>query len=1080
MKERNRKRFGLRSGFVSLIVGLSLLSATHAQEKAAVSSSATVSSGAAVLAYREAANFQNNGALEVAVEEWQKFLKNFASDPLAAKAQHYLGMCQLQLKNYPAAAEAFAAVAAKYPKFELLEETLFDLGTSQYAMARGGQAAQYDAAAKSFGTLLEKYPASKHADEAWFYRGEALYAAGQKEEAAKAYQQLVNQFANSKWRGEALYAWGVAEEELGHSRAAVEQYEAFLREFRQQPQAGDVKLRLAESLLKAGDAERAAGMFSELAADPNNAAADRALFRQAFCYAKLDRGADAAAAFARLAEKYPASKQAAEATLLAGRLFYRGGQLDEAKDWLEKGSRLPGNAAAEAAHWQCRILLKRGEAQKAATVAADQLARHADAPFAANLRLDEADALYEMPERREESLALYAKFVNDFPQQELAAQALYGAAFTALKLSRYEEALQYAERFLKTYAKSDLKADVEYVGAESNLQLKKYDAAGQNYRQLVAENPQHADADIWRVRIGLVSYLKKDYAATIAALSPVAGNLKSVEARAEAFFLVGASQFHENRFAEAKKSLSESLQSSPKWRQADEALLLLARAEAKAGENKLAIRDAQQILTEYPTSKLLDEVHYRLGEWNAAAGDLEAAIHEYDAVAAKFADSLFGPYALQGKGWAAYKQKDFAGAKDAFSQLIEKSPPNAFIADARYGRALCSRQLGDNRAAIADLNVVLQTNPEAARRADALFERGLAEVAAKDFAAASSSFEELLKSNPKYSSADQALYEIGWALKSEDKPVEAAKAFERLAKEYGDSPLAAEAWFHVGEDRYEGKEFGEAAVAYAKVRTAKRSGELAEKAAYKLAWAEYEAAKYADAERHFGEQMKEFPRGPLAADAAFMKGECLFRLEKYEEAEAAYAVALKSQPQSPTGQGMLLLHAGQTAAQLKKWDKSAAILAQLLETQPDSPLVAVANYELGWAKQNLKQLDEAQNYYETAATKSKGTVGARARFMRGELFFAAKKYNEASKEFQRAMYGYGGDQATPETKNWQAKSGYEAGRCAEVQISTVKDAAEKKKFVGEAERCYRFVVESHPGHELAEISKKRLGALGKL
>src|SRR5690348_15929676 len=122
MKERNRKRFGFRSGFVSLIVGLSLLSATHAQEKAAVSSSATVSSGAAVLAYREAANFQNNGALEVAVEEWQKFLKNFGGDPLAAKAQHYLGMCQLQLKNYPASAEAFAAVAAKYPKFELLEE----------------------------------------------------------------------------------------------------------------------------------------------------------------------------------------------------------------------------------------------------------------------------------------------------------------------------------------------------------------------------------------------------------------------------------------------------------------------------------------------------------------------------------------------------------------------------------------------------------------------------------------------------------------------------------------------------------------------------------------------------------------------------------------------------------------------------------------------------------------------------------------------------------------------------------------------------------------------------------------------
>ena len=33
------------------------------------------SSSEAVLAYREAANFQNNGAFEVAAEEWQKFLE---------------------------------------------------------------------------------------------------------------------------------------------------------------------------------------------------------------------------------------------------------------------------------------------------------------------------------------------------------------------------------------------------------------------------------------------------------------------------------------------------------------------------------------------------------------------------------------------------------------------------------------------------------------------------------------------------------------------------------------------------------------------------------------------------------------------------------------------------------------------------------------------------------------------------------------------------------------------------------------------------------------------------------------------
>ena len=179
-------------------------------------------------------------------------------------------------------------------------------------------------------------------------------------------------------------------------------------------------------------------------------------------------------------------------------------------------------------------------------------------------------------------------------------------------------------------------------------------------------------------------------------------------------------------------------------------------------------------------------------------------------------------------------------------------------------------------------------------------------------------------------------------------------------------------------------------------------------------------------------------------------------------------------------ESLTLLHAGQTAAQLKRWEDSVNILSQLISKRSDTPLLAEALYELGWAKQNLGKNDEALANYEAAATKSRDQVGARARFMRGELLFADKKHDEASREFQRAMYGYGGDQATAETKNWQAKSGYEAGRCAEVQIAAAKDSAARQKHLADAKRCYTFVAEKHPEHELAAEAKKRLAALSKL
>jgi TolA-binding protein len=211
-----------------------------------------------------------------------------------------------------------------------------------------------------------------------------------------------------------------------------------------------------------------------------------------------------------------------------------------------------------------------------------------------------------------------------------------------------------------------------------------------------------------------------------------------------------------------------------------------------------------------------------------------------------------------------------------------------------------------------------------------------------------------------------------------------------------------------------------------------------------------------------------------------MKAECLFRQEEYEAAWPAYQAALKTKASSPTIAALTRLHAAQSAAQLKRWDEGVPLLTAMIKQQPESPLLAEAHYELGWARQNLGKTQEAAADYEIAATKSRDQVGARARFMLGELRFTEKKHADAIREFQRAMFGYGGDEAAPETKNWQAKSGYEAGRCAEVLIGATADDAARQKHFADARRFYTFVAEKHPDHDLAAEAKKRLEALAKL
>jgi TolA-binding protein len=1039
------------------------------------------SSAEAKTLYADAANLQNNGAFDLAVEEWQKFLKEFAKDPLAPKAKHYLGVCLMQQKKYPEAVAAFDAVQKDNPKFELLEDTLLNLGWSQYQLALKDKSL-LPTAADSFTALLDKFPEGKFSDQALYFLGEANYQQGKKAEAAAAYSRLVKEQEKSPLRCDALYALGVAQEELGKYPEAGAAYDLYLADCAKNELVTEVRMRKAETVLQAGDFAAAEKAFGEVAAVKDFALADHALYRQAFCLTKLDKFLEAGALYARIVAMFPKSERVniADAALAAGRCFYRGEKLDDAAKWFDQAIADGGAGAAEAAHWRARIYLRNKQPQKASDLAVKFLPAAGTGEYAAKLRMDQADALYETPEKRGESVALYAKIAADHPQDELAPQALYNAAYTALELKKYDDGQKFAAEFLKSFAGDKLVPDVKYVQAECFLQQNKAAEAEAVYTDLTTNYAQHAEIGTWRLRHALSLYLQKKYDAVVALLSPQLAQLKTAQQTAEAQYLIGISQFYADKFAEAEAALTAALAAAPQWRQADETLLVLSRAQRKLDKNAAAVASIEKLLKDFPASKLADQAHYRLGEYFYAGDDFKQAAAEYQTVAAKFPESTFVPYALYGEGWSLLKQKDYAGANKAFDALLAKFAEHQLAAETHFARAMSRRNAGNFPGAVEDAAAFLKTNPAPEQAADALYEKGLAEVGLKKNDAAAATFEKVLEVNPKYAGVDKVLYELGWANKSQKKEQEALAYFARLANEHPDSPLAAEAYFHVAEDRYDQKQYADAAKIYQLAKAKANGGELGEKATYKLGWANFQQKQYAPAFEQFSEQVTKYGTGPLANDARFMKAESLFREEKYEEAWPAYQEAVKNPASTPAMEVLTLLHGGQSASQLKQYGDALKLFAAIPEKFPDTPYLPEAMYESGWAKQNLNKIADAQQDYAFAAEKSRAEVGCRARFMLGELLFEQKNYAEAIKEFQRAMYTYGGENAAAETKNWQAKSGYEAGRCAEVQIASAKDAAAKAKLIAEAKKFYGFVAEKHSTHETAGEEKKRLAALAKL
>ncbi|MCE9606546.1 MAG: tetratricopeptide repeat protein [Planctomycetia bacterium] len=1027
-----------------------------------VAQAQTPASSAANLQFNTAGGLHNRQAFDLAADEWAKFIQSFPQDKRVAEASHYLGICKLQTKDYAGAIAAFERLIALDPKFELIASSRLYLGMAQFNAAQAGKAELFAAAEKTLAALLTSHPTGKHLPQTVYFEAEALYAQNKKAPAADLYRRFVTEFAADPLLPDALYALGVTLDELGRGAEAQAAYVEFLTKFPKHALRVDVDVRRAELLSAAGDLDAAEKIFASAAATPGYDAADYALLRQAGCLYDRKRFAEAAAVYDALPKSFPGSQYKAAALLAAGKSDYFAGNYPAVAAKLAPLADGKGDAAAEASHWAGRALLKSKQPADAALRFAAALRNSPASKFAPQLMLDLADALYEQPERRAESLAAYKAVYEKFPADPLAPQARYLASFMALELGRNDEARDLAVAFLKLPAGTgaNLRNDVLYINAEALLRAGKHESAVTAYDELFAAVPtQHADRAKWIVRRALALSLAGKHAGVIDSLAKQADLLGDPALKSEARHLLGLSRQATNDYAGAIADFRAALQAAPERLGSDDTLLALAETNRLAGNAAGAQAALSEFLAKYPKSRLRDTAEYRSAELAYAAGDLKGAEAAYRRVLDGYPQSTLVPYARYGLSWALIGQGDAAGAITALDGLLKSAAPAELAAKARYARALAHQQLEHFDLAIADLNEFLKSKPTGKDLTDAYYVLGLCQEGIGKNTDALATFEKLLQSDTRYAGTPKVLYEIGWIRKNAGNAKESAAAFGRLAKEFPQSEQAAEALFHVGEEAYARKDYAAAVDAYYDAREKSDSAELTEKSAHKLGWSYFHQDKFPKAEEWFRFQQKNFPNGKLAQDAAFMEGESQFKQAKYKEALASYT-RVKS-PQGPDFALLSLLHAGQAAAQLEDWSGSLQLLDAAAQLNPKSPYLPEINYERGWAKYQSGAADEALAIFEKVTEETDREIGARARFMIGEIYFTRKNHTEAVKHFFKVAYGY----AYPE---WQARSQFEAGRCFEVLGK-----------LDQAKRSYQEVVDKYSKYEEAALAKKRLADLGK-
>ena len=1040
---------------------------------------AAESSPDALLAYNDAANFQNNDAVDLAEEAWIEFLQEHGDDPKAVDAQYNLGVCQLQLKKFDAAITTLTKLANGEKKYERRQDVLFNLGSAFYSTGLSGKPDRLNSAHSVFQQLINEYPKGKYVDQSLFFQGESRYLQGNRVEAAKAYKKLIDEQKDSSLRKDAMYALGVSYEELGNFAAAGSIYDSYLAEFSTDKLASEVQMRKAETILRQGNFAEGEKRFAEVAAIEGFAMADHAIYRQAFCVAQQNRFKDAADLFATLTTSFPKSRYVEQATMAAGRAYFRASEFPSAANWFDRILANGSVFSPEAAHWRARIFLDAKQADNALQIAEANMTGNEQHPFYPNLQLDRADALFEMKARKPEALEAYAKIAQDFPDHAIRPQVIYNAAFAAMDLGDPKAALQYTKQFLDSYQDHPLIADVKQVAAESELKLGNNESAAKLFDD-VAKSGAKEQANAAAIRKALAFSLEKKYSEAIESIRKHAPQFKAPAELAEAFYILGVSYAGLDQNQKAETSFLKSLESKSDFEQADQVLLNLSKVQKKLNKLDEAIASARRVTTEFPNSEFLHRANFRLAEYLYAKNDYEAAIQAYDKVVPSASDSNLIAYSLYGRGWSHLRLNRHKAAIDNFTTLLDKHADHKLSSQTYYARAMARQQTGEFQSALDDLSQ-LKSNPEVGNSNDVAYLKGLCQAGLKQLKSAATTFSQIIKSSPDYASIDKVYYELAWIYKNSDRNDDATTVFERLVVEHPESSLAGEASFHVAEQKYKSSDFASAIKHYRNAtERPSNNSELSEKSLYKLGWAHYQLKQYEDAAGVFRNQVTQHEEGSLANDGQFMIGECFFKLRRYDQALKIFETVQDKPMSSPRINALAMLHGGQAAGQQKNWDESIEWFKRLQSKYPKSNYLPTALYEMAWANQNQGRLNEALKLYKSATSKTRSEVGARARFMIGEILYANKQYEKAIREFQKVMYGYGAEKASPQIKRWQAKAGFEAGQCAGLLASQTNNAAKRDSHLSTAKKLFTYVIEKHPQSEEAAAAQKQLARYAAL
>ncbi|MCL2218583.1 MAG: tetratricopeptide repeat protein [Chitinispirillia bacterium] len=278
-------------------------------------------------------SYSSNNQFDLAMQTFDGLLRRTARDTkdyeeileLAAGAMYRQAENMKKAGNHAAAADAFKAIAGKFPESKVAAQGWFEAGVSYEEMK------DFVRAASTFEELAQRQSALR--ENAFIRAAENYKKADMWEKAAQVYLTAANQIPKAEFAIPSLSSASEAYQKLNQFDMAGKMFELIFERYRNDPQTPQALYNAGLIFEKGKHYHDAINVYGQLAQNyPNSEFAGEAFFAIGLCWEKLEEFGNMANSFTDYAQKYMNDRlKQVQALVKAGSAYYKLGNFKDAE-----------------------------------------------------------------------------------------------------------------------------------------------------------------------------------------------------------------------------------------------------------------------------------------------------------------------------------------------------------------------------------------------------------------------------------------------------------------------------------------------------------------------------------------------------------------------------------------------------------------------------------------------------------------------------------------------------------------------------------------------------------------------------